>query len=256
MTDYETIKLENGFTARIWQDINADNPWDDWDGQPPMVTLSRYSKYDKNDLIMGSIEGFETAQLIEIFDANLIARMREDIEEDSELLNECRDYLREQSRSDQLDYAERAYGMRGIRTERFSTQEEDGMLVATQVWMDEVGIDAANVQASLAKYAKLYEDWCEGNVWGYTIYRPDGTSRDSACGSFYGDNEDSGILEGINSSLECEISLLGQDVKQWKAELEELKKLDVSGKALLDLVNQRVEKLEKLISVNIESEGE
>ena len=257
MTEYyETIKLKNGFTARIWQDIDADNPWAEWDGQPPMVTLLRYSRDDKDNLIRRSIENLDIAQLTELFDAELIARMREDTDDDGELLNECQDYLRDQSRFDQLDYAERAYGMRGIKTERFSTQECDGMLVATQAWMDEVGIDAVNVQASLVKDVKLYRARWEGNVWGYTIYRPDGTSTDSACGGFYGNNEDSGILEDINSSLECEISLLAGDLEQWKAELVELNESHISGEALLDLVSNRITELAKLISANTESEGE
>ena len=47
----DTIELANGWTANVYRDEHAGNPWEEWDGEPPIAVLYDRHLRDESGLV-------------------------------------------------------------------------------------------------------------------------------------------------------------------------------------------------------------
>jgi hypothetical protein len=73
------------------------------------------------------------------------------------------------------------------------------------IWKGITAARTEKVLEALRSEVETYDQYLTGDVYRYTVIKPDGEEGDS-CGGFFGsDNEKSGLLENAQNSIDCEI---------------------------------------------------
>lgn len=209
----ETINYE-GFNINIHRDTFAGNPWNEWDGLPPiLVCFGRDGEYKSNDF--PDIPVFTRQQIKE----NLPDILR--ITGCNSLFQLCREWKDfhnwysvedtvndllfelvdgELNISDRLALMEKVFTMAGvtvlytIKSDYGQSDESDILIVATPEWQKCAGNNQITIEA-LEEYAELYAAWAYGDVYGYEINDSDGKELESTWGFYGSDHEESGLLK-------------------------------------------------------------
>jgi hypothetical protein len=200
------VAFHNGYMIKAERDESPSNPFEDWDGEWPMLVQTgrngygyNVTRYEKNaeHPLDEPFRYFNDGQLIhnQVHIAKLlettVAQMLIDHagEGSDHPVNYCRDadLLREvfgtiQSdwgEHNQLDLLAEIYELAGLKalstTSRGYSQGDwaNLLILATPKCVEVRGGDIADVdEASLQAAADLYGYWAWGNVYGYTLHAP------------------------------------------------------------------------------------
>lgn len=218
---YEAHEEEyKGYTIKIINDECAENPWESWDSEPPIVVssdrdLRSYGKQDVNgapELTRDEIKA-NLARIMEIADYSSLKDMVHDanyhaysLEDGIQvLLNRALD---NETDSDRLEIIAELYEMKGITavvksvTGYVQGDWAEVLAVATPEFLKETG--APNTGEMLEQSIKLYGYWAFGDVWGYSVEK-DGEQVDS-CWGYYGDHpEYGGAIEAAKEAVDAEV---------------------------------------------------
>ena len=226
----ETIEYKD-YLIEIVQDEGADNPFEAWDCEPPLLAANGRDTWSYGGI------GFEpptltreqilksSKALLDVigFDSWLqLARVESwhymygsgfgDI---VDLIN---DYFysyvdNKTNNTDKLDALEEVYtaigiiALAGCATGYSQGDYTDILVVATPEWQKTVGASITE-PSQLQSAIDLYAAWAFGDVYGYIAKDKQGNEIDS-CFGFYGrDYEKSGLLEDARASIDYEIEKL------------------------------------------------
>lgn len=197
----------NGYTIEIHYMGDAQNPWTDWDGHPPIkIDAGRFDKrtYGEMDITSMISRGqiiYHQKALARIFGCDL-----EDAEDTDEKVDNLQDLIRSAPIEELADVCELFKIPYVHEVQSYSQSEWASILiVATDEWIKEVGIAKKHIQESLESSARLWEDYCSGDVFGYNVLDSEGNDIDS-CGGFYGtDHDESGLMGYAISAIEWDI---------------------------------------------------
>lgn len=254
MSTSETLKLACGYTATIATDECPSNPFEDFDCEPPMAVYygSHYGHPARKGTAVNLTDLFDLVP----DDAFSFPHKRESIvkafgrtleELHSELENrgietpadanpeDWKDVLwemipaepgRYDREDDYFDAMEILAGLANVPcfrgTSRGHSQGDyaEVFLAALPAWIQETGIAAENIPASLKCSFDLYTAWAWGDVYGVSeIIRPDGTEiEDGSCWGFYGSHhEASGLMEHCNSAVTWDRSRRLEEIRKSRA---------------------------------------
>lgn len=208
----DTLEID-GYTITIMPDECAENPFENWDCEPPLLVKGyRYetgyykAREDKQAItawdFLALIPDEKLADLVAEFDLEM---------EPEDGPDEIRDAVAE--RCDGFDDLETLAEYAGTpyerRTVRGCCQSDwaDAFVAALPEWVKETGIDPANTELlrkQCENAAELYGYWAFGDVYGVaSITDPDGEElEDASVWGFYGpDHEESGLLEHARSMI-------------------------------------------------------
>ncbi len=229
MTHVEKIEYR-GFTIEISQDSWAENPWENWDGMNPMVTLSggRHATLKEygNAGLLAPFDRFTDGQLrrhmaaiCAAFDKHdrysnrpMADTMREECADCKGYMTDAkRDYLADAfeglTDSDKLNVAADIFALLGypvLNTSSHGYSQGDYaelLIVITPEFAKECGHKwrgGCDWQKDMESAAKLWGYWAWGDVYHYTIDSP----IDDSCGGFYGPHDESGLLESAQSAID------------------------------------------------------
>lgn len=196
----ETINYK-GFEIEIIQDQNAQNPFEEWDCNLPLMYVSGdgnndYSKGDIANFLAYALTDnqiiYHQKKLAEIFDIDLdyfveqefskddkISDIRSEIEDNTNLARFV--YLAEIAKIPHLCTSSRGYSQ-GDYAELFVCQ--------TDKFLKESGCKEVTPEM-LQGAVDLWGNWAWGNVYGFNV-----EETGDSCWGFYGDDhEKSGLLE-------------------------------------------------------------
>ena len=225
-----------GYKIEIRQDMDAENPFEAWDCEPPLIAFyggrrssaSSYQGapedwYDILRLMPDAVwkRGQRVAFLKRFFDSTLREFAEEkrrvgDVEALAEMLGDQYGRKPEGWRS-AIEWFEMAEalltwgGISALSTQSTGYCQGDVTLllvVASPDWLDKTGVQPEHVQSQLEGAAELYGHWAWGDVYGVSsIEGPDGEEiEDASCWGFYGrDHEKSGLLEHAQSAIDYHI---------------------------------------------------
>jgi len=230
-----------GYKIKIAQDMDAENPFEAWDCEPPILahydrTPKAYNDapedwYDVLRLLPDSVWSRKNrVAFLREFILPLGVSLREvagerrrvgDVETVAELLAEHKGAKPEGWRSAEewMDLAAAILqwgGISAISTESTGYCQGDVTLllvVASPDWMKKTGVQPEHVQSQLEGAAELYGFWAWGDVYGVSsIESPDGEEiEDASCWGFYGtDHEKSGLMEHARSAIDYRLDQLRQ----------------------------------------------
>jgi hypothetical protein len=226
-----------GYTITIEYDTDAINPFEEFDGEPPMlVAAQRYShlptcyglQEDPPKLSRRKIRDNARDIALAMGHSTLLRAVREecayhlaDYDNGVDPVNDMlQDHAQGLSGADQtavLAQCWRWYGCQALDTcvtGYTQGQYADLLLVATPEWLDRTGINPADTDVigrQLESAAELYGQWAWGDVYGFTIYANHEPHCDAgevidSCWGFYGsDHEASGLLDNARSAIDCHI---------------------------------------------------
>lgn len=200
-----------GYEIEIVRDEYAENPWESWDCEPPVIVKSygRIKSYGGNvvcpvltrqqikDNLVDIINLCECTSLLEL------ARRYYDGYTIVDAVN-CAidDYWR-----DDIDTMAVILSFAGIPNYSGSTQGcsqgdyADVLVVATDEWIKSVGCEPDTIPKQLEYAVKLFGYWAWGDVYGYDI-----PEIEESCFGFYGDDyEKSGLLDAARDSIDWHI---------------------------------------------------
>jgi hypothetical protein len=194
------------YTIKIFQDGLAGNPFEDYDGNPPIAvysdrTITEYAtKYGNVDVVPELTRAQIKANLNEILsvlELKSVFALRggnthtsvEDLVNDS-----LREYVDNEYQSKRLELLETLYTWAGVpallQTVHGYCQGDwvEVLAVATPKFQDACGNAEGywNKPEALAPSIELYRDWAFGNVYAFTITDEDGEEVD-ALGGMFGD---------------------------------------------------------------------
>lgn len=212
-----------GMDIKIHFDTSAENPFEVWDGLPPMIvtTYHRHSnkvEY-KGDQILDHISSLLTDNYIirnqrKLYDLTRSTyydydTMREETEgwTAEQRADYIRDDLLEWLEEDRLNNLEEMCTLLKIPHLRTSTTGYNqgdwaGLFLAwTPEWAEETGLRTKDVQRHLERAAELYGDWAWGDVYGYIV---DAEDYNDSCWGFYGDDhEKNGLLDMARGDIDA-----------------------------------------------------
>lgn len=221
----ETIELTNGYTARIANDTDAQNPFSDWDCEPPIAVLNwqRYhaklENYEGDELDLSTL-----LDLIPVDKWTSRTGKREIMAALPFPMNELKEEIRDTGNfqdaimdmagslipdgwSEWIDYFDAMKAVAAVAgipchlTQSNGNSQGDSALLfvaATPAWAQKVGAPTETLKGQCEGACKLWADWAWGNVYGVqAIIDPDGEELDDgSCWGFYGDNHgESGLLD-------------------------------------------------------------
>jgi hypothetical protein len=225
-----------GFHVKIYRDDSPSNPFEEWDGEPPMVRVlyghggrADVEEFGDADLLRPFRQSHVTPRQISRHWRAIAAALNLDADAaDREARATQREYggglttirrdqfedaLEGLHTADQLEAAAklwRIFGCEALATSSTGYSQSDYaylLLIATPEWSTRVGAPRDTHARQLAAAAKLYGYWAWGDVYGYVIEDPDGEHVDS-CWGFYTDDPtgsgftDSGMAEHALPALE------------------------------------------------------
>lgn len=244
--EYETATYR-GFTIKAMRDTDAQNPFTDWDCEPPLATYYDRSltEYDDCGGMLDPLSGLsdswinrrwqEAAKAIGCDLAAMVADVA-DRSQGERVADVRRDYL-ETALSDAQpsryggnagDYFESVaalWAMRGVvAVTGYSTgycqgHYADVLCVVTPAWAKKIGAPRASHKRQADYAIKLYGYWAWGDCYGWEIVSPDGDELDSVWGYYGGDHEESGLAETVREHVDHIISAAR------KAKADKLKEL-------------------------------
>lgn len=102
------------------------------------------------------------------------------------------------------------HGNLAISTEPFNCRWDSGRVglitISKEKIIEEYGDNSVETRVRVLKYLKneveTYHKYLSGEVYGFTLFSPDGEILDSCCGFFGYDHEKSGLLECAGYKLE------------------------------------------------------
>ena len=206
----------------IAQDLDARNPWDEWDCQTPLVwgSLDSYrfdiNRHDSGDDILDPFDGVPApwasrhwralCAILELEPARHDMKARESVRDYGgglgdarlELFREALDDMAPMGWGTAVDYFNALaaiWELRGVPALAFQRNgycQGDsvlGLLVATPAHAARCGFNLKNpghdIRASLESDADLFGAWAFGDVFGFILEDSDGEPLDS-CWGFYG----------------------------------------------------------------------
>jgi hypothetical protein len=217
------IHKENykGLTIKIYQDEDSQNPFEDWDGNPPIAVCSfdrsrsyiseyatRYGNANevpeltRERIIEGRAEILDLLGETSFF--RVIDRTYLDNYSAEQLVNDAiSEHVNGLSDQDRLEALETLYNLAGIPallgTVHGCSQRDyaEALAVATPEFQKACGNESGywNNPENLKPSIQLFEDWCFGNVYGYVVEDPDGETINSLWG-MYPNTEDQGSYDG------------------------------------------------------------
>lgn len=248
--EYETATYR-GLEIRALPDRNAENPWEAWDGEPPLV--ARDSGFMQTH---GARYGDPLNPFADLPDSWFSRNWRAiakafDVPE-SDFDSECRGYMnkgdsltlwrRDVAESmlsdarpgrdgygfnDAAQIAARLWAIRGV--EAISTTvtgyvQGDWahlLIVATPAWVKATGAPAKGKECrdQLQASARLYASWAYGDVYGFEIVDSDGDALESVWGYYGSDHAESGLEETARGMAD---SILSDAADRRAARLGEL----------------------------------
>lgn len=214
---HEQRAYHKGFTVRAVQDGDAENPWKLWDYQTPLAVKEGRTTRVYSGAFGDPLEPFShytdgqinrhwpaLRELLDIGD-DLDRDLRAESKQQGESLADTRlDYLRNSGVEDFNTLAE-IWGLIGVPAlaGAVGNYGTDCLLVYTPAVAKARGHTTrggGKSHAQLESEFKLYEAWAVGDVYGYVIEDSDGDELGS-CWGFYGDIEESGLVEEATVSL-------------------------------------------------------
>jgi hypothetical protein len=224
-----------GLTINIIHDTDVQNPFEDWDCNPPIAVNSAYNRsideYATQYGNVNSVPFLSEDQIIANADAlrELVGAWELNMDGDSveDQVNEHIGEYIEYSCSDRerLEALCELYNMAGqpalLKSVHGSCQGDyaEVLAVATPEFQKACGNDEGfwNDPQSLAPSIQLFEDWAFGNVYGYQVEDAEGEDVDS-CWGFYGD------YDGEYSALsEAKSAVDSHVAHQQKQHIEQVK---------------------------------
>lgn len=224
----------DGFTVSIIHDDSAENPWDMWDGMPPMLThaghdrLGGITEHANDSDNIGDFFSFvspawvsrhwrKVSAILDWNESQFDNDAKEGARDYEESLSSVRvDMLRESleeesngNAGDYFDKLESLYKLAKIPAlsfQRNGYSQGDwttGIIVHTPRFAKECGYKKTHdVQKDMESSANLYGAWCFGDVYGYSIEDSDGEHVDS-CFGFYGSyySDESDVISEAESAL-------------------------------------------------------
>lgn len=187
------------YGVEVWHDQCAGNPWEEWDGQIPLMckfdrSITDYSKGDIKEYIGDSVTDaqlLEHADLFLYWQGNWSADDLKDMELD-EQLDILRDGVTELLDGGGLGDIGSLCNLIGINYYHGSVKGysqgdyAEVLLVPTFTWEQETGAKIEEVtEEGFEEARKLFEYWAFGDVYGFSVVDNYGEVLDS-CGGFYG----------------------------------------------------------------------
>ena len=219
----ETMDLGEGWEAWIYCDANADNPWKDWDCEPPIAVLSDDRLQDDSRIVRDALDVVSDWKLArhwrEIVEAlgecpkGFESRVKHHAWNYRQSLGDARrdllgELLADANPGDAMKAAADCYmiaGIEALATARHGYVQSawaELLVVATPAWAKLTGAPRETHADQLKAAADLWAAWAYGNVYGYVIMRPDGEESGVSGWGFYGkDYEESGLLEAARDAL-------------------------------------------------------
>jgi len=231
----------NGYTINIMPDTDAQNPFDDWDCEPPLAVHSGQSRgiteYAVGNGNANSVPALTRSQIVANLSAILsMLEVRSafafrgmgytDCPIEDAINDQLSEYVDDQGDSDRLDVLCDLYVMVGIpvvvKDVRGHCQGDWAkvLAVATPEFQEACGNSADfDWIASLEASIQLFEDWAFGNVYGYEVLDADNEHVDS-CWGFFGDyDEPFGAVHeaqaAINWRISCDRKERIEQIKTW-----------------------------------------
>lgn len=233
----------NGFTINIIPDTDVQNPFDDWDCQPPIAVYAPYNRgIDEYSVGYGNINSVPAlsrsqiiankTEILSMLGYASFLQMRKDdyFDVDTnpvEYINEQIDeYVYGLGDSERLDVLCDLYIMAGIPAVLSSVRGysqgdyAEVLAVATPEFQKACGNGSAyDWHASLKASIQLFEDWAFGNVYGYQVLDANGEEVDS-CWGFFGDYDAiyGAVHEAqaaINWRIACDKKECIEQIKTW-----------------------------------------
>jgi hypothetical protein len=194
------------YTINIFQDDGAGNPFENWDGEPPIAvysdrTITEYAtKYGNVDAVPELTRAQIKANLNEILtvlELKSVFALRGGNTHTSveDLVNDwLREYVDNEYQSKRLELLETLYTWAGVpallQTVRGYCQGDwaEVLAVATPKFQNACGNTEGfwDNPDALAPSIELFGDWCFGNVYGYRVENEKGQTVDN-CWGFFGD---------------------------------------------------------------------
>lgn len=217
-----------GYTIRAIYDETAENPWESWDCNPPIIIHgNRYHKEYGNlptiELTRQQVkdnlpEILSMLELASIFETRGSPQYtypeqrpfycsHNSIEIINELLEE---YFGDLSDRDRLEFLETLYAWKGIPALTTSVSGysqgdyAELLIVASPEWAEKTGA-TITAPEQLQPSADLYAAWAFGDIYGYIVEDPEGEEIDSCWGYYGADFNKSGLIDAATGAIDYEI---------------------------------------------------
>lgn len=238
----ETIKLAHNYTATIAPDEDAQNPFTEWDCEPPIAVLnldrhtSTLENYDGEELSLETLLDLipadkwttrqgkrEILKALPFGISDLRETMRYYVQNFQDAIQELTSELAPSSWTEWQEYFKamaRLASIAGIphhyTTSRGHCQGDCALVftAATPTWAKLVGAPEDTLTAQCQNAADLWTAWAWGDCYGIeAIHRPDGTELDDgSCWGFYGDDHaKSGLLDHCNGTVNSDLIYLARE---------------------------------------------
>lgn len=235
----ETTINYKGYTIKILQDIDPQNPFENWDCEPSLMVESSNYKHDYSDGEIDSyLQGYLTnnqilchqKKIIKLFNIDNYEKELKGISCDHKLeilYDDLDSFISENIKNKEkfcvgfnIDH------YKGTSRGYSQSDWADVFVIITDKDRKRMGTDPKHDTEVLKGSFKLYGDWAWGNVYGYQIIDKGGEDLDS-CWGFYGDPEESGIINEAKSVIDYYVSEhMKKKVQQVKAYIKNHVPLD------------------------------
>ena len=232
----EEIKIDS-YTVNIAHDQCAENPFELWDGEPPLLAYYDSGRHgfraynDAPDNWWGILRALPSSILHR---KNRVAFLRRFVLQDGDSL---REYAEDKRRIGDLDamaerlgnvYGEKPHGWSDARawldtaadileyggipchcTQSNGCCQGDSTLllaIGLPAWVEKVGAPAESVPAQLENACNLHGQWQWGDVYGVESITDENGAEipHGSCWGFYGsDHERSGLLDHARNAIDC-----------------------------------------------------
>lgn len=205
-----------GVSVSIWQDVDAENPYEWGDGMAPAIWIGLGRGYNMQEYGEADLHGFfyhmpptwvshhwrKIAAILDLAESDVDSECRETLADyGGHMSNVRQDYFAERladMRSDSwgyaIDYLEALaalYRLAGIPAQTFQRNgycQGDsvfGLIVHAPAWCERVGFkgDAAK---DMESEADTFGAWCWGDIYGFTVGNDEEGEDMESCGGFYG----------------------------------------------------------------------
>jgi len=221
--------IYKGFTIEIEHDDYAENPFDAWDGNAPILVhpcghferapacyglefeLPALSKEEikANLKEVRSILGYSSlmSALTELAPACRASYFGDIEQYVNDSISKIFD---DETMSDQIELIAQVYRMKSIpaivQSVRGSARGDyaEVLAVALPSWIEETGVCPEFIESNLRGAISLYGSWAYGEVYGYSI---EGIG-DSGCGFYGSDHGESGLLEQARDTIDWRIEMV------------------------------------------------
>lgn len=221
--NHVTTEKYRGYEIEVYYDLNAQNPFEEWDCEPPIAVYydrgirehaTKYGHVNSVPPLTGLQLELNHDEICEFLNADNLSEFDSDTENFDENVNDAiREEIDGEYESKRLERLAEVYRWAGI-TARYSQvtgcSQSDWayvLAVATPKFLEAMGSNAEawdrDKENPLEASIQLYEDWAFGNVYGFEIKDADGEDL-ASCWGFYGDY-DGDMLDECRSTIDYDI---------------------------------------------------